>query len=163
MDQVEVLPGPAKKERSWPPPPRQIVGLAQPGCIPSQMCLMAIENTSILFTDVVASTELSRRLSPDDAEEVRRVHLSILRQTIAQAKARKSRTSVTVSWWCRRRPILSAPLDFDRSLASDSSRPPAQAESGARSLPGAQPRRSPRRGESRRWRSGRAPTRACRP
>ena len=47
---------------------------------------MAIESTTILFTDVVGSTELSQRLSPDAAEEVRRGHLSILRQAIAQAE-----------------------------------------------------------------------------
>jgi len=46
---------------------------------------LAIESTTILFTDVVGSTELSQRLSPDAAEEVRRGHLSILRQTIAEA------------------------------------------------------------------------------
>jgi class 3 adenylate cyclase/tetratricopeptide (TPR) repeat protein len=46
---------------------------------------LVIESTTILFTDVVGSTELSQRLSPDAAEEVRRGHLSILRQTIAEA------------------------------------------------------------------------------
>jgi class 3 adenylate cyclase len=46
---------------------------------------LAIESTTILFTDVVASTELAQRLSPDGAEEVRRRHFSILRQRIAEA------------------------------------------------------------------------------
>jgi class 3 adenylate cyclase len=46
---------------------------------------LAIESATILFTDVVGSTELSRRLSPDAADEVRRRHFSILRQTIAEA------------------------------------------------------------------------------
>jgi class 3 adenylate cyclase len=46
---------------------------------------LAIESTTILFTDVVDSTELSQRLSPDAAEEVRRLHLSILRQAVAEA------------------------------------------------------------------------------
>jgi class 3 adenylate cyclase len=46
---------------------------------------LAIESTTILFTDVVGSTEMSQRLSPDSAEEVRRRHFSILRQTIAEA------------------------------------------------------------------------------
>jgi class 3 adenylate cyclase len=45
---------------------------------------MAIENVAILFTDVVGSTELSQRLSPEAAEEVRRGHFSILRQAIAE-------------------------------------------------------------------------------
>ena len=46
---------------------------------------MAIESATILFTDVVGSTELLQRLSPDAAEEVRRGHFSILRQAIAEA------------------------------------------------------------------------------
>ena len=46
---------------------------------------MAIESTTILFTDVVGSTELSQRLSPDAAEDVRRRYFSILRQTVAEA------------------------------------------------------------------------------
>jgi hypothetical protein len=44
---------------------------------------MATENVSILFTDIVDSTELSQRLSPEVADEVRRGHFSILRQAIA--------------------------------------------------------------------------------
>jgi hypothetical protein len=48
-------------------------------------CFLVIQSTTILFTDVVGSTELSQRLSPDAAEEVRRGHFSILRQTIAEA------------------------------------------------------------------------------
>ncbi len=46
--------------------------------------MLAIESATILFTDVVGSTELSQRLSPDAAEEVRRGHFSILRQAIAE-------------------------------------------------------------------------------
>jgi class 3 adenylate cyclase len=46
---------------------------------------LAIESATILFTDVVGSTELAQRLSPDAAEEVRRGHFSILRQAIAEA------------------------------------------------------------------------------
>jgi class 3 adenylate cyclase len=46
---------------------------------------MAIESTVILFTDVVGSTDLSQRLSPDAAEELRRGHFSILRQAIVEA------------------------------------------------------------------------------
>ena len=49
------------------------------------MFFLAIESATILFTDVVGSTELSQRLSPDVAEEVRRGHFSILRQAIAEA------------------------------------------------------------------------------
>ena len=46
---------------------------------------MPIESATILFTDVVGSTELSQQLSPDAAEEVRRGHFSILRQAVAEA------------------------------------------------------------------------------
>ena len=47
--------------------------------------VLAIESATILFTDVVGSTELSQRLSPDAAEEFRRGHFSILRQAVAEA------------------------------------------------------------------------------
>ena len=40
---------------------------------------------AILFTDIVGSTELSQRLTPDAADELRRGHFSILRQAIAEA------------------------------------------------------------------------------
>jgi class 3 adenylate cyclase len=43
------------------------------------------ENVAILFTDIVGSTELSQRLSPEAADQVRRRHFSILRQAIAEA------------------------------------------------------------------------------
>lgn len=45
---------------------------------------MTTENVAILFTDIVGSTELSQRLSPEAADEVRRGHFSILRQAIAE-------------------------------------------------------------------------------
>jgi class 3 adenylate cyclase/tetratricopeptide (TPR) repeat protein len=45
---------------------------------------LAIESATILFTDVVGSTELAQRLSPDAADDVRRGHFSILRQAIAE-------------------------------------------------------------------------------
>ncbi len=45
---------------------------------------MAIENVAVLFTDVVGSTELSQRLSPDAADDARRRHFSVLRQAIAE-------------------------------------------------------------------------------
>jgi class 3 adenylate cyclase len=46
---------------------------------------LTIESATILFTDVVGSTELSQQFSPDAAEEVRRGHVSILRQAVAEA------------------------------------------------------------------------------
>jgi class 3 adenylate cyclase len=42
------------------------------------------ENVAILFTDIVGSTELSQRLSPELADDVRRQHFSVLRQAIAE-------------------------------------------------------------------------------
>ncbi len=46
---------------------------------------MKTENLAILFTDVVGSTQLSHRQSPEDADEVRRGHFSILRQAVTEA------------------------------------------------------------------------------
>jgi class 3 adenylate cyclase/tetratricopeptide (TPR) repeat protein len=45
---------------------------------------MTVENLTILYTDMVGSTELSQRLSAEAADEVRRGHFSILRQAIAE-------------------------------------------------------------------------------
>jgi class 3 adenylate cyclase/tetratricopeptide (TPR) repeat protein len=45
---------------------------------------LTTEYAAILFTDVVGSTELSQRLSPDSADDVRRGHFSILRQALAE-------------------------------------------------------------------------------
>jgi class 3 adenylate cyclase/tetratricopeptide (TPR) repeat protein len=46
---------------------------------------LGIESATILFTDVVRSTEMSQQLSPDAADSVRRRHFSILRQAVAEA------------------------------------------------------------------------------
>ena len=46
---------------------------------------MTTENVAILFTDIVGSTELSQRLSPEAADEVRRAHFAVLRQAVAEA------------------------------------------------------------------------------
>ena len=43
------------------------------------------EGATILFTDIVGSTELLQRLSPNSADEIRREHFSVLRQAIAEA------------------------------------------------------------------------------
>ena len=45
--------------------------------------MAATENITVLFTDLVGSTELASSLAPDAADEVRRTHFSALRQTIA--------------------------------------------------------------------------------
>jgi len=42
------------------------------------------ENAAVLFTDVVSSTELSQRFSPEESDEVRRGHFSVLRQALAE-------------------------------------------------------------------------------
>src|SRR5581483_3575766 len=41
------------------------------------------ETVTVLFTDLVGSTELSARLGPVAADEVRRVHFGILRDAVA--------------------------------------------------------------------------------
>ncbi|HXN59886.1 MAG TPA: AAA family ATPase [Acidimicrobiales bacterium] len=46
---------------------------------------MTTENVAILFTDIVGSTELSQRLSAEDADEVRRGHFAVLRQAVAES------------------------------------------------------------------------------
>ena len=46
---------------------------------------MISESVVVLFTDVVKSTELASRLSPDAADELRREHFAILRQALAAA------------------------------------------------------------------------------
>jgi class 3 adenylate cyclase/tetratricopeptide (TPR) repeat protein len=65
--------------------PRQAISvLAYPGAFWREVSL-TIENVAVLFTDIVGSTELSQRLSPDAADELRRGHFSILRQAIAES------------------------------------------------------------------------------
>ena len=46
---------------------------------------MSTEAVAILFTDIVASTELSQRLPAEAADEVRRSHFSLLRQAITES------------------------------------------------------------------------------
>ena len=43
-----------------------------------------IETVAVLFTDMVDSTALASRLSPETADEIRRGHFSILRQAVAE-------------------------------------------------------------------------------
>ena len=45
---------------------------------------MGLENVAILFTDMVGSTAQASELGPDAADELRRIHYSILRQAIAE-------------------------------------------------------------------------------
>ena len=45
--------------------------------------MAATENITVLFTDLVGSTELASALSPDAADELRRKHFSTLRRAIA--------------------------------------------------------------------------------
>ena len=44
------------------------------------------ENITVLFTDLVGSTELSASLSPEASDNVRRKHFSALRQAIATSR-----------------------------------------------------------------------------
>ncbi|MGB7050015.1 MAG: AAA family ATPase [Acidimicrobiales bacterium] len=46
---------------------------------------MTTENVTVLFTDLVGSTELASSLTPQEGDEVRRGHFSALRQAIAEA------------------------------------------------------------------------------
>ena len=46
---------------------------------------MTTENVTVLFTDMVGSTALASGLAPDDADELRRDHFSILRQAVAES------------------------------------------------------------------------------
>jgi class 3 adenylate cyclase len=46
---------------------------------------MTTEHVAILFTDIVGSTELSQRLIPEAADNVRREHFSLLRRAIAES------------------------------------------------------------------------------
>ena len=46
---------------------------------------MTTENAALLFTDIVSSTELSHRLTPEATDQVRRDHVSMLRQAIAES------------------------------------------------------------------------------
>lgn len=46
---------------------------------------MTTENVAVLFTDMVGSTALASNLTPESADEVRRAHISLLRQAIVEA------------------------------------------------------------------------------
>src|SRR5271170_566555 len=52
--------------------------------LPAGGRFLSTESATILFTDQVGSTELSQRLSPEAADEVRQEHFSLLRQAIAE-------------------------------------------------------------------------------
>ena len=45
--------------------------------------MAAAENITILFTDLVGSTELASELAPEAADELRRAHFAVLRRVIA--------------------------------------------------------------------------------
>ncbi len=46
---------------------------------------MTTETVAVLFTDIVDSTALSSRLTPEVADQARRTHFSILRQAVAES------------------------------------------------------------------------------
>src|SRR5436853_62820 len=58
---------------------------------------MAVESRSgtvtIVFTDLVGSTELMQRLGDDQAEELRRVHFGLLRDAVAAHGGREVKTT----------------------------------------------------------------------
>ena len=49
--------------------------------------MAVVENITVLFTDLVGSTELASSLSPEAGEEVRRRHFSTLRRAMAETGA----------------------------------------------------------------------------
>jgi class 3 adenylate cyclase/tetratricopeptide (TPR) repeat protein len=51
------------------------------------------ENVTVLFTDLVSSTELSSSLSPEAADEVRRTHFAVLREAISAAGGTEVKTT----------------------------------------------------------------------
>ena len=70
--------------------PRQAIARsAYSGVLQAGGDFLSTESATILFTDMVGSTELSQRLSPEAADEVRRGHFSILRQ--ADRRGRRHR------------------------------------------------------------------------
>jgi class 3 adenylate cyclase/tetratricopeptide (TPR) repeat protein len=54
---------------------------------------MATESIAILFTDIVGSTEMSQRMSPEAADEVLRGHFSILRRALTEAGGAEVKTT----------------------------------------------------------------------
>ncbi len=44
-----------------------------------------VRNVSVLFTDLVGSTELATSVSPEEGDRLRREHFGVLRQAIAEA------------------------------------------------------------------------------
>ena len=50
---------------------------------------------TLLFTDLVGSTELMQRLGDDAAEELRRVHFSLVRRALASAGGDEVKTWAT--------------------------------------------------------------------
>jgi class 3 adenylate cyclase len=53
------------------------------------MMAVQLETVTVLFTDLVGSTELASRVGPERAEELRQEHFTILRQTVAAANGRE--------------------------------------------------------------------------
>jgi class 3 adenylate cyclase len=49
----------------------------------------AVETVTVLFTDLVGSTELASRIGPERAEELRQEHFGLLREAIAAANGRE--------------------------------------------------------------------------
>jgi class 3 adenylate cyclase len=52
-------------------------------------------NVTILFTDLVGSTELSSKLTAQEADELRRRHFSVLRQSILKSGGNEVKNLVT--------------------------------------------------------------------
>jgi len=99
---------------------------------------LTIEDVAILFTDIVGSTELSQRLTPDAADELRRGHFSILRQALAEAGGTEVKNLRDLSHGGLRLGLGRAVVRRDHATGRGARQP----------VPGA-PRRSARRPERR--------------
>ena len=83
---------------------------------------------TLLFTDLVASTDLLARLGDDAAEEVRRSHFALLRQAIAET-ARRSRAWGTGSWSSSAAPLTPCAARWRFSGRSSGITPPGPGRS----------------------------------
>ncbi|HTT86298.1 MAG TPA: AAA family ATPase, partial [Acidimicrobiales bacterium] len=84
------------------------------------------QNITILFTDLVGSTELSTSLAPGAADEVRRAHFSLLRQAISTSGGTEVKNlgdGLMVSFGATA-PALSCAVEMQQAIERDNRRSP---------------------------------------